>query len=487
MSRHKPEIAIAVLLLLIPVWVWVYWYVRLSREIRAEWGLVRAEGYPACMADVERTFVPDDQNAATGYMRAMRELTSFDHRARTAGVPSPKREALDAADAYYPGASPARRERLRAAFGAPAVKNALAETIEASRLPACAFPQPARQFTVPGPSARQSDEHFVLLALIGDLIQRMGMLYEADGDTTGALECDFTLLRMARHALQCPSLPAQAVGTQMLVQGVGSIAGRVRPGGLTQAQLREVSRELDATDRETALRNAIGHMRARFFDEVFRTIGSRRARLEGRCPHGRATLLRWVPYSGRWVQLHESLHAMRSRLYFTTVGLPWHKRDELEFLRLCRQLLALARRPPGLAAKAAEQLGRSWWDMDMVAFAPATAGFARHGRDVIADHAWAATTLAECRVALALQAFHRSHGRYPASMNELTAASALPVPPDPHSGKPFRYRLADDGACEYYSLGPNGRDDGGQHTVLIINLGDLIEDDSLWRCVSGRD
>ena len=485
MRRHKPEIAIVLLLLLTPVLVWVYWYVRLSREIRAEWDRVRAEGYPTSVDDLTPAPVPDEQNAAIGYMQAMRILTSGDAEARRTGVNSPKREALDAVAVDRTGPTPVGHKRLREALAAPIVKHALAETVRASRLPACAFAQPAPAFPQAGASVREWDQHFVLLPLIADLIGHTGMLHDADGEPEAALECDLTILRMARHALQCPSFPAQEAGAQMLVQSVYSLRERLHRGRLTQAQIREVSRELDGIDQETWLRNTIAHARVRFADEVFRTTGSRRDWLNGRAPCGDTTPLPWVPYAGRWVHLHEAPQTVRAHLYFTPVGLPWHKRDELEFLKLCRQLLDLTRQPPGMAARAADQLARAWWARDMTAMAPVTAGFARYGRDAVSCHAWAATTIAECRVALALQAFHGPHGRYPASIDELLAASSLPVPTDPYSGKPFRYRLADGGACEYYSVGENGRDDGGQHTVLIINLGDLIEDDCLRRCVPG--
>ncbi len=487
MRRHKPEIAIAVLLLLTPVLVWVYWYVRLSRQIRAEWDRVRAEGYPTSVDDLTPAPVPDEQNAAIGYMQAMRILTSGDAEARRTGVNSPKRDALDAADAYHPGGSRGSRERLRAALAAPIVSRAVAQVVEASRLTQCAFPRQEPAFPTADSRLRQGDEHFVLLSLIAKLIQRTGTLHDAEGDMEAVLECDLTVLRMARHALQCRSLPAQMAASEMLVQSVRNIAHRLHTGMLTQAQIREVSRELDGIDQETWLRNTIAHARVRFCDEVFRTICSRRAWLKGRCPRGSATLLPWVPYAGRWVHVYDAPHTIRAHLYFTPVGLPWHKRDELEFLRLCGQLLDLARLPPGLADDAVDRLGRSWWASDMTAMAPATAEFARYARDAVSYHAQAATTVAECRVALALQAFHGSQGRYPASMDELAASSDLPVPSDPYSGAPFRYRLVDGGACEYYGVGPNGRDDWGEHTLLIINLGDLIEDDRLCCCVPGPD
>lgn len=486
MRRHKPEIAVAALLLLTPVLVWVYWDLRLSWGIRAEWNRIRAEGYPASLDDLTPALVPDEQNAAIGYMCAMRELTSLDRGARAAGVPSPKREALDAADAYYPGASPARRERLRHALDAPIVKRALAETVRASRLPACVFPRHQPAFPDADAYALRWDEHMVLLTHIGDLVGQLGALCHADGDTAAALECDLTRLRIARHALQCRSLPAQMAGSEMLVGDIRSIDQMLSTGMLTQAQVATVRRELDAIDLETPLCDTIAHARVLFADEVFRTRGSLRNRLKGRCPPGGA--LPGVPYTGRWLGVHETLHGVRARLYFTPVGVPWHKRDELEFLRMCRRLIDMARLPNPGATRVPDQVRRDWCGgPGMAAMAPASSGFARYGLDAVSNRAWVANTIAECRVAIALQVFHGRYGRYPESIDELAANSAVPVPEDPWSGEPFRYRLADGGACEYYSVGPNGRDDGGEHTVLIINLGDLIEDDLVHRCVPGQN
>jgi hypothetical protein len=65
------------------------------------------------------------------------------------------------------------------------------------------------------------------------------------------------------------------------------------------------------------------------------------------------------------------------------------------------------------------------------------------------------------QVAFALAAYHRDHGRYPASLGDLTPAYLAKVPPDTFSGKPLVYRP---GAKGYllYSVGANGKDEQGR-------------------------
>ena len=61
---------------------------------------------------------------------------------------------------------------------------------------------------------------------------------------------------------------------------------------------------------------------------------------------------------------------------------------------------------------------------------------------------------------LAIGLFQRDHGRLPASLAELTPDYLAEVPIDPHSGRALVYRLRA-GTFELYSVGPDGKDDGG--------------------------
>jgi N-acyl-D-aspartate/D-glutamate deacylase len=64
-------------------------------------------------------------------------------------------------------------------------------------------------------------------------------------------------------------------------------------------------------------------------------------------------------------------------------------------------------------------------------------------------------------VAFALACYHREHGRYPDKLDALAPAYLERVPPDLFSGAALIYRPAAKGYL-LYSVGVNGRDDGGQ-------------------------
>ena len=59
------------------------------------------------------------------------------------------------------------------------------------------------------------------------------------------------------------------------------------------------------------------------------------------------------------------------------------------------------------------------------------------------------------RILLQLRAKRLGEGTYPATLDGLDA------PPDPFSGKPFVYRKLAGDAFQLYSVGLNGKDDGG--------------------------
>jgi hypothetical protein len=72
-------------------------------------------------------------------------------------------------------------------------------------------------------------------------------------------------------------------------------------------------------------------------------------------------------------------------------------------------------------------------------------------------------------LAFALAEYRRDRGRYPAKLKKLVRRYISPLPLDRFSGADFRYRLQGKGYL-LYSVGPNGRDDGGR------NWGDAIEE-----------
>jgi hypothetical protein len=64
-------------------------------------------------------------------------------------------------------------------------------------------------------------------------------------------------------------------------------------------------------------------------------------------------------------------------------------------------------------------------------------------------------------VALALERYRMAHGAYPDTLDALKPRFIATIPHDIIGGHPLHFHRADDGAFALYSVGWNGRDDGG--------------------------
>jgi hypothetical protein len=73
----------------------------------------------------------------------------------------------------------------------------------------------------------------------------------------------------------------------------------------------------------------------------------------------------------------------------------------------------------------------------------------------------AQATVSLARVAIALERYRLAHGALPERLADLAPRFLDPVPPDPVNGQPLRYRRGVGDQFTLYSLGMNGRDDGG--------------------------
>ncbi|MCW5555621.1 MAG: hypothetical protein KIS67_26110 [Verrucomicrobiae bacterium] len=80
---------------------------------------------------------------------------------------------------------------------------------------------------------------------------------------------------------------------------------------------------------------------------------------------------------------------------------------------------------------------------------------------------------------IALKRYQLQHRQFPAELNELVPAFLTVVPMDPMSGRPLRYRRNADGSFTLYSVGEDGKDDGGDP-----NSSSPVTEYDLW---SGRD
>jgi hypothetical protein len=68
--------------------------------------------------------------------------------------------------------------------------------------------------------------------------------------------------------------------------------------------------------------------------------------------------------------------------------------------------------------------------------------------------------------AIALKRHQLRFGNLPASLDSLVPEFLASVPIDYMDGQPMKYRLNDDGGFTLYSVGEDGKDDGGDATLL---------------------
>jgi hypothetical protein len=75
------------------------------------------------------------------------------------------------------------------------------------------------------------------------------------------------------------------------------------------------------------------------------------------------------------------------------------------------------------------------------------------------------TTRRTIITAIALKRYQLKHGNYPATLKSLVPEFLPAAPIDPVDGKPLRYKLNADGTFLLYSVGENGKDDGGDPSL----------------------
>jgi len=82
--------------------------------------------------------------------------------------------------------------------------------------------------------------------------------------------------------------------------------------------------------------------------------------------------------------------------------------------------------------------------------------------------------------AIALERYRLKHGQYPEHSAQLTPEFLAAVPRDDMDGQPLRYRRNADGTFTLYSIGEDGRDDGGDPTPTRTLPSWLHGKDLLW-------
>lgn len=198
-------------------------------------------------------------------------------------------------------------------------------------------------------------------------------------------------------------------------------------------------------------------------------------------PTSSPSLLSWTWVSDLFVDFPETVHAG----IFTPVWkFAWSHHDELHYYRTLQRLL-VAQRKARLQNNASalirrmdqiEEKPRGPYDRIRFVFAPMmyaspSSAFQR---------AWVAQAAAEtAATAIAIKRFEGRHGRLPSALEDLVPEFLTQHPRDCMDGRPLKYCVESECSFRLYSVGIDGRDNGGDPTSPATyshfeNAGDLL-------------
>jgi hypothetical protein len=180
---------------------------------------------------------------------------------------------------------------------------------------------------------------------------------------------------------------------------------------------------------------------------------------------------------------------MLGYVYMPAYKLAWINEDQLFYLKTMQESLAAPRllkahRPWLEVTQAVAKVGarlnnlNGWSDRFRYYLSlMAIPNFTRASERVAQVETERQMTLA----AIGLKRYQLRHGNLPSNL-EVLAPEFLPVLPyDPMSGKSLCYRLKDNGGFVLYSVGEDGKDDGGDPSPRVGGKSGLWEgQDAVW-------
>jgi len=160
-----------------------------------------------------------------------------------------------------------------------------------------------------------------------------------------------------------------------------------------------------------------------------------------------------------WTPAMRTMNKWYNRMA-TAIRLEDRSAREKEFEKIDQELLAFRKKSAEvedrlkILKEPGKTVGQDIGDVLMALLMPAV-------RKVQTAHDRADQTARNLQIAFAMAAYRAENGRYPAKLNELAPKYLAAVPNDLFSGKPIIYKPSAKGYL-FYSIGPNGKDDGGR-------------------------
>jgi len=415
---------------------------RLQRELSR----LKASGAPLTMAEVAPPPVPDEKNAAVLYQQAFAFLPEDEDAVRIADFASPDPKTRATVSVKDIQRIVAERQQ------------ALALLEEAASRPACRFPvnwEHGYHALLPHLSAVRHFSRFLAAKAVTDAM---------DGHTSEAFDGVALILRMTDHVSAEPSLISQLVRIVCQFMAVDALNRVVEINPPETPHAYHMYKALRRVDNMAPFTHAIEGERCAGL-LAFDWIESN-------------PLFGLGPLPG--TPNHPRLENWSARARFL-VSLPSFREDEILFLRLSEESVALSRQPFRQIRHRIPALDDASKRFDRYAVFRNISSGSPLGLAQSRDIAIALIGLAQH--GMALEAYREAAGDYPASLAELRKKVDWPLPKDPFSGRPFIYRRIGNGYI-IYSIGPNMKDEGGKDRRSVrgpLAKGQEPPDDIPWR------
>ena len=415
-------------------------------RLQSELSRLKASGAPLTMREVAPPPIPDDKNAAILYQQAFAFLPKGDDFELLAEFLSDDEER----SAQVP-IRDIERIIAKSTFALDLLEKAAAR-------PACRFPvdwESGYEALLP---------HLSGVRYSARLLAAKAVLDAMDGRTSEAFDDVTLILRMTNHVSAEPSLISQLVRLVCQFMAVDALNRIVEISRPDTPHAYHMYKALRRVDNMAPFTHAIEGERCAGL-LAFDWIESN-------------PLFGLGPLPG--TPNHPRLENWSARARFL-VSLPSFREDEILFLRLSEESVALSRQPyrrikdrAAAVEDASKRFGR------YVIFREMSSGPAL-GAAQARDRAIALIGLAQH--SMALEAHRNATGHYPTSLVELRKKVDWPLPKDPFSGKDFIYNKAGKGYL-IYSIGPNMKDEGGKDRRSVrgpLAKGREPPDDIPWR------